>query len=279
MTYYYGKETNSYGRNLTASDDTSYVRGGYLKLNRNTACAPFYDKPLAKVNFTSAERCLSQTGVTCAADTIDDQAFYWYDTPWDLNCKAGTDCDSGQFSPSFWTRKRLTDVSTQTLQSDGSYHDVDSWKLDHRWGMADIDYQLELDSIQHTGSSATTAITLPKVGFVYTQLENRLDKTGDGYAPFIKGPAVHRHRRVRRPDRRQLPAAACSWDALPTPETNTSRCFSTSAATATRPRTAVVQQIRHRLGDGHGPHRRSRRPGHHLPVPGRSRLRAGTTTH
>ncbi|WP_372346619.1 hypothetical protein [Streptomyces sp. KL116D] len=185
------------------------------------------------MNFTSAERCLSQTGVTCAADTIDDQAFYWYDTPWDLNCKAGTDCDSGQFSPSFWTRKRLTDVSTQTLQSDGSYHDVDSWKLDHRWGMADIDYQLELDSIQHTGSSATTAITLPKVGFVYTQLENRLDKTGDGYAPFIKD----RLSTVTDESGGQIDvnysAAACSWDALPTPETNTSRCFSTSAATAT----------------------------------------------
>lgn len=99
------------------------------------------------MSFASAERCLPQTGVTCAASTIDDQKFYWYDTPWDLNCKSGEDCTKSA-SPSFWTRKRLTAVTTQVLKSDGTYAPIDTWTLGHRWGMADIDYQLLLDSIQ-----------------------------------------------------------------------------------------------------------------------------------
>ncbi|WP_106432402.1 polymorphic toxin-type HINT domain-containing protein [Streptomyces sp. LaPpAH-108] len=225
MMYRYDKESNSYGRNLKASDDTPYTRGGYLRRIDYGLRDNFYNKPLAQVVFDSAERCLPQDGVTCAADTIDDKASYWYDTPWDLNCKAGTDCDNGRFSPSFWTRKRLTDVTTQVLKTDGTYGKVDSWKLNHRWGMADVDYQLELDSIQHTGQSITPAITLPKVSFTYTQLENRLDKTGDGYAPFIKD----RLKTVSDESGGQIDvdysAPACDWNNLPTPETNSTRCF------------------------------------------------------
>ncbi|MEU5683577.1 sugar-binding protein [Streptomyces venezuelae] len=227
MGYHYAKETNSYGRNLKAEDDTSYTRGGYLKrIDYGLKSSDmFADKPQGQVVFDNAERCLPQTGVTCAADTIGDKAFYWYDTPWDLNCKAGTRCDNGRLSPSFWTRKRLTEVTTQVLKSDGTYSKIDSWKLNHRWGMADTDYQLLLDSIQHTGESATPAITLPKTTLSYTQLENRLDKTGDGYAPFIKS----RLSAVADESGGQVAvdysAPACNWGSLPTPETNTTRCF------------------------------------------------------
>ncbi|WNM36795.1 RHS repeat-associated core domain-containing protein [Streptomyces sp. Li-HN-5-11] len=227
MSYWYGKETNSYGRNLKPDDDTSYTRGGYLKrIDYGLKSARmFADKPLAQVVFTSAERCLVETGVTCDPDTIDDNAFYWYDTPWDLNCKTGTKCDNGRLSPSFWTRKRLTDVTTQVLKTDGTYGEVDSWHLTHRWGMADTDYQLLLESVQHTGHTATPAITLPKTTFTYTQLANRLDKTGDGYAPFIKA----RLSTIADESGGQVDvnysSPVCSWDALPTPETNTTRCF------------------------------------------------------
>ncbi|MFE3830659.1 polymorphic toxin-type HINT domain-containing protein [Streptomyces sp. NPDC059092] len=225
--YHYTKETNSYGRNLKEEDDTTYTRGGYLEridygLKSDRM---FADKPQAQVIFDNAERCLPQTGVTCAASTIGDKAPYWYDTPWDLNCTAGTKCDNGRLSPSFWTRKRLTDVTTQTLNADGTYSKIDAWKLSHRWGMADTDYQLLLDSVQHTGHSATPAITLPKTTFTYTQLENRLDKTGDGFAPFIKA----RLSTVADESGGQVDvnysASACDWNALPTPQTNTTRCF------------------------------------------------------
>ncbi|WP_256984888.1 polymorphic toxin-type HINT domain-containing protein [Streptomyces sp. 2R] len=236
MSYHYAKETNSYGRNLKAADGTPYTRGGTLqRIDYGQRSNDLYTaKPLSQVVFNSAERCLPQTGVTCAADTIDTKAFYWYDTPWDLNCKAGTDCDNGRLSPSFWTRKRLTDITTQVLKPDGTYGKVDSWKLDHRWGMADTDYQLLLKSIQHTGESATPtltgepaapAVTVPKTTFAYTQLANRLDKTGDGFAPFIKERLYAIDDESGGQISANYSAPVCNWNALPTPETNTTRCF------------------------------------------------------
>ncbi|MGW4237325.1 polymorphic toxin-type HINT domain-containing protein [Streptomyces sp. NPDC004749] len=225
--YHYTKEANSYGRNLKKDDDTPYTRGGYLdRIDYGVKSDRMYaDKPQAQVVFGNAERCLPVSGVTCAESTIDDKAPYWYDTPWDLNCKAGTACDDGRLSPSFWTRKRLTDVTTQTLKADGTYAQVDSWKLGHKWGMADTDYQLLLDSVQHTGQSATPAVTLPKTTFAYTQLENRLDKTGDGFAPFIKDRLSTVADEMGGQVDVNYSAPTCDWNALPTPQTNTTRCF------------------------------------------------------
>ncbi|MFF2367885.1 RHS repeat-associated core domain-containing protein [Streptomyces sp. NPDC058122] len=224
IAYYYNKETNSYGRNLTAADDTPYVRGGtvdHIEYGLKST-AMYSAKALAKVNFTSSERCIPDSQTTCSSISTDSQ--YWYDTPWDLNCDAGTDCDKGRMSPVFFTRKRLTGVTAQILVS-GSYSNVDGWKLNHRWGMADTDYQLLLDSIEHTGYDATTSITLPKVTFGYTQLANRLDKIGDGYAPYIKS----RLSAVDDESGGQIDvgysAPVCDAASLPTPQSNTTRCF------------------------------------------------------
>ncbi|MFB8121893.1 polymorphic toxin-type HINT domain-containing protein [Streptomyces bacillaris] len=236
MSYHYAKETNSYGRNLKAADNTPYTRGGTLqRIDYGQRSNDLYGtKPLSQVVFGSAERCLPQSGVTCAADTIDSNAFHWYDTPWDLNCKTGANCDNGRFSPSFWTRKRLTDITTQVLKSDGTYAKVDAWKLAHRWGMADTDYQLLLTSIQRTGESTTPqatgepavpAVALPKTTFAYTQLANRLDRTGDGFAPFIKERLSAVDDESGGQISANYSAATCDWNALPTPETNTTRCF------------------------------------------------------
>ncbi|MFD9863445.1 RHS repeat domain-containing protein [Streptomyces alboflavus] len=224
MAYYYDQEKNSYGRNLKAEDDTSYTRGGSLdRIEYGLKSSAMYGgKPLARVDFTTAERCLADGKTDCK--DIEKDAFYWYDTPWDLNCKAGSKCDKGRLSPSFWTRKRLTGVTTQILNGD-AYSKVDSFKLAHRWGTADIDYQLLLESVERTGHTAEPAVTLPKTTFAYTQLENRLDKTGDGYAPFIK----ERLSTISDESGGQVDvkysAPVCTWDAHPTPQTNTTRCF------------------------------------------------------
>ncbi|MEU9773763.1 RHS repeat-associated core domain-containing protein [Streptomyces sp. NPDC047968] len=224
VAYYYDQEKNSYGRNLKAKDNTRYVRGGSLdRIEYGLKSTDLYGtKPLAKVDFTTSERCLPDAKTTCK--DIGKDAFYWYDTPWDLNCEAGKDCDQGRLSPVFFTRDRLTGVTTEVLK--GTAHaKVDSWKLDHRWGKADVDYQLLLDSIQHTGHSATPAITLPKTTFGYTQLANRLDKTGDGYAPFIKSRLSTVADEYGGQVDINYSAPACSWGALPTPEKNTTRCY------------------------------------------------------
>ncbi|MFF7839937.1 polymorphic toxin-type HINT domain-containing protein [Streptomyces ossamyceticus] len=224
IAYYYDKETNSYGRNLKAADDTRYVRGGTLdRIEYGLKSNAMYSaKALAKADFTNSERCIPNAQTDC--DSIANDAAYWYDTPWDLNCDAGTDCDAGRYSPVYFTRKRLTQVSTQVY--DGSaYKDVDSWKLTHRWGMADTDYQLLLDSVQRTGHTATPAITLPKTTFAYKQLANRLDRTGDGYAPFIKSRLSTIADESGGQTDVNYSAPVCDAAALPTPQTNTTRCF------------------------------------------------------
>ncbi|UQA97082.1 sugar-binding protein [Streptomyces halobius] len=227
ISYFYGKETNHYGRNLRAEDETPYTRGGYLKrIDYGLKSSSMYGtKPEARVVFGNSERCLPKDGVTCTPDAIGKKSFYWYDTPWDLNCEAGKKCDGARLAPSFWTRKRLTEVSTEVLKADGSYGKVDSWKLDHRWGMADTDYQLLLDSVQHTGHTASPAITLPKTTFAYTQLANRMDKTGDGFAPFIKSRLSTVADESGGQIDARYSAPACDPAKLPTPQSNTTRCF------------------------------------------------------
>ncbi|MHC0430919.1 hypothetical protein ACX6XY_12105 [Streptomyces sp. O3] len=189
VAYYYDQEKNSYGRNVEAKDNTRYTRGGSLqRIEYGLKSSSLYGaKALAKVDFVTSERCLPGASTDCTS--IEKDAFYWYDTPWDLNCDASEDCDQGRLSPVFFTRKRLTSVTTHVLDGD-AYAKVDSVKLGHRWGQADTDYQLLLDSVQRTGHTAEPVVTLPKTTFAYTQLANRLDKTGDGYRAW--GTSVQR---------------------------------------------------------------------------------------
>ncbi|WP_239009256.1 RHS repeat-associated core domain-containing protein [Streptomyces sp. CFMR 7] len=224
VAYYYDQEKNSYGRNLEAKNNTPYTRGGSLdRIEYGLQSSSVYDtKPLARVNFATSERCLPDSKTDCTS--IGKDAFYWYDTPWDLNCTVDEDCDRGRLSPVFFTRKRLTGITTQVLEGN-TYTKVDSFGIGHRWGQADTDYQLLLDSVQRTGHTAEPAVTLPKTTFAYTQLANRLDKTGDGYAPFVKA----RLSAIADESGGQVDinysAPTCRWDALPIPESNTTRCF------------------------------------------------------
>ncbi|MFJ5611524.1 RHS repeat-associated core domain-containing protein [Streptomyces sp. NPDC093221] len=229
IAYYYTKETNYYGRARTAASPTTYVRGGYLDhIDYGLKSTAMYSaKALAQVAFTSGERCLSATAGACDASKIDNAASPWYDTPWDLNCKSTGDCHS--FGPSFWTRERLTAVTSQVLTSAGKYTPVDTWKLGHQWGMADIDYQLELASIEHTGNADTPEgapdLTMPKITFGYDQRTNRLDIPGDNTSPFIKERVSTIDDETGGQTDITYSTAACDAAHLPTPDTNTTLCF------------------------------------------------------
>ncbi|BBB00170.1 hypothetical protein RVR_7118 [Actinacidiphila reveromycinica] len=225
--YFYTKETNNYARNLTAADETPYDRGGVLDhieygLRDSTVNTT---KALARVDFTSAERCIKDDGSPCDASTIGDDATGWYDTPWDLNCKAGADCLASA-SPTFWTRKRLTDVTTSVIKADGSgYNPIDAWHLVQGWDMSDIDYELLLSSITHTGMSATPTVALPPVTFDYDQRTNRLDVPGDDTSPFIKKRLSTIDDEAGGQIDVTYSTATCDASHLPTPSSNTTRCF------------------------------------------------------
>ncbi|MGW4379730.1 polymorphic toxin-type HINT domain-containing protein [Kitasatospora sp. NPDC004531] len=228
ITYWYTPETNNYGRNLKATDRTPYVRGGRLdRIEYGQQKNDIYSgsaKPMARVEFGTAERCLEANASLCNPTSVDTNQVYWYDTPWDQNCKDGTDC-TNTFAPAFFTRTRLTQVVAKTLQSDGSYAAVDTWDLTHKWGTADYDYQLLLDSIKHTGNSATPAVALPKTTLAYRQMANRLDKTGDGRMPFVKQRLGTITDELGGQIDINYSSEACTWAGLPTPQTNTTRCF------------------------------------------------------
>ncbi|MGP4112295.1 polymorphic toxin-type HINT domain-containing protein [Streptomyces sp. 4N509B] len=233
VAYYYNLERNSYGRFLDSADNVRYIRGGYLDRidyglrNGDPTTGDVYaQQALARVDFTEATRCLNEN-VDCSTAAIGDNQQYWYDVPWDLNCGASATCDAGRFSPTFWSRFRLETVTTQVLSA-GTYRSVDSWELVPRWGTADIDYQLLLDSIQrtgHTGPVTDPTTTLPPTTFAYEQFANRLDETGDGYAPFVK----ERLTTVADEYGGQIAVTysdpTCTPGDLPTPQTNTTRCF------------------------------------------------------
>ncbi|MFC6932244.1 hypothetical protein ACFQHO_19170 [Actinomadura yumaensis] len=235
MSYHYSKETNHYGRNLKEADDTPYTRAGWLDhINYGLRSDNLFpDKAPARVDFEVSERCIRDTASDCDPTNIKDHPDYWWDVPWDLNCNPGTTCKEGKgtLSPTFWSRKRLTKVTTSIIKPDGSgYRPVDSWKLNHAWGMADIDRQLLLESIVHTGEATTgdaKPVNMPPVSFVYKQLPNRVDKLGDNLGPFIKNRVATVYNETGGVLDVNYTAEDCTTSNTPSITDNHRRCFPT----------------------------------------------------
>ncbi|MFF3981181.1 RHS repeat-associated core domain-containing protein [Streptomyces sp. NPDC001828] len=187
MAYYWNTETNNYGRNVSETTGkatvTPYTRGGWLDhidygLRSDTV---YSAKAMGQVKFDVSERCLTSCG------TFDEtNARNWPDVPFDLYCKDGaTECKD-KYSPTFWSRKRLTNITTKALTG-GAYQDVDSWALNQGFPPAGdgVSTPMWLQSITRTGKSSGS-LTLPPVTFAGQQKPNRVDKLGDGLAPFIR---------------------------------------------------------------------------------------------
>ncbi|GAA4706658.1 intein N-terminal splicing region/RHS repeat-associated core domain-containing protein [Promicromonospora umidemergens] len=230
ITYHYQRHSNRYGKLGDPAADTVYHRSGSLTkieygLRGNDLVGTGAAQPLGRVSFTYAQRCLNDGSGQCS--NINTQPNGWHDVPWDLNCNAGATCDQGRTSPSFWTRNRMTGIKAQVYVS-SAWKNVDSWALDHEWGMADADYQLLLSSIRrtgHTGPEGAATTSLDPVRFGYTQLANRLDRSGDGRDPFIKARLSTIQDEVGGQVDVGYSNPGCDPDNLPTPHNNTSRCF------------------------------------------------------
>lgn len=232
MAYYWGKEQNHYGRSVSLSSGkstaTPYTRGGYLKkIEYGLRGTDLYTgTPAAKVTFTAAERCLATSSFDCAAAKFTAaNAKHWPDVPFDQYCKSGDECKN-RYSPSFWSRKRITGITTEVREGSG-YQKVDSWKLTHSFPSTGDGSSpaLWLKSVQRTGHTGGTAETTPAVTFRGTQLSNRVDRTGDGIPPLIRY-------RVHAVDTESggtigvtYSAPECSAKSLPAEEGNTKRCY------------------------------------------------------
>ncbi|WP_327687039.1 RHS repeat domain-containing protein [Streptomyces sp. NBC_00467] len=186
MAFYWKTESNNYGRNVSMTTGkatvTAYTRGGYLeRIDYGLRSNAVYTKAMGQVHFDVEERCLTSCG------TFDEaHATNWPDVPFDQYCKVGaTECKD-QYSPTFWSRKRLKTISTKILTG-GAYKDVDSWSLtqDYPASGDGVSTPMWLKSIQRTGKAGGT-IPLPPVTFAGEQKANRVDSLGDGLAPFIR---------------------------------------------------------------------------------------------
>ncbi|MGX4657915.1 polymorphic toxin-type HINT domain-containing protein [Micromonospora sp. SCSIO 07396] len=230
VSYFYDRETNHYARGAKFDvNGTPYHRGGYLKRidygQRDnevyTTSAP------ARVNFGIAERCIPSDTVLCRpGDLTDSTANHWPDVPWDRNCATATKCKTTQASPSFWTRKRVNQISTEIRNATG-WSPVDVWKLDHNWtNNADGSRSLWLTHIRHQGVyGGEPAQAIPSVQLDARQLPNRIDIPNDNVLPLIRP----RLETVWTDSGGQITVdyadADCTAGSLPTPGTSTKRCY------------------------------------------------------
>ncbi|MEV0695094.1 hypothetical protein, partial [Streptomyces sp. NPDC050388] len=187
-TYWYSKETNYYSKNAdTTVNGTAYTRGGYLdRIDYGLRSDLIYAKPAAQqVRFTYAERCVTSGG--CDSLTKDTKA-NWPDVPFDMICASGTKCTT-QIGPAFFTRKRLTDITTSVWTGTGTNRrDVDTWHLEQNFpdtGDASSP-SLWLKSIQNTGKANTTAAAMPPVVFGGIQMSNHVEGSGPDTLRYIK---------------------------------------------------------------------------------------------
>ncbi|MFF5846376.1 RHS repeat-associated core domain-containing protein [Streptomyces massasporeus] len=187
MSYWYTAEHNNYDKLGDDNTGTDYVRGGYLKEIRygQRAGALFSGSPPAsnKVVLDYAERCLA-SGTGC--DTLtEDKRDNWPDVPFDAVCKDDDKC-TGNTGPTFFTRKRLTTVTTYAWNAAATtpaFDPVDVWSLKQNYldpgDTGDsTDQSLWLDEIKHTGKRGTD-LSLDPVKFTHEMRANRVDGTDD----------------------------------------------------------------------------------------------------
>ncbi|SBT89725.1 intein C-terminal splicing region/RHS repeat-associated core domain-containing protein [Streptomyces sp. DI166] len=241
MTYWYDKERNHYGSNVTRegkSTNRAYDRGGWLKRISYglRSDALFADAP-AQVVFDVAERCVKTTSFDCAESKLTSEAKWevtrnWPDVPADQLCAAGKECKD-RYAPTFFTRKRLTSITTEILK-DGKHQPVDTWAFTQDFkstgdGGVAGDYPLWLSAIRHTGKNGTP-ISLPPVTFQGKQLPNRVDNDSDGNPPFLRWRVETIQTETGARIAVEYAKPECSTETSPkklpdAPHTNTMRCY------------------------------------------------------
>ncbi|QSB06039.1 RHS repeat domain-containing protein [Natronoglycomyces albus] len=180
--FYYDTETGHYAAAADQDNRVSYTRSGWpTKIEYGLRSDDSSIKPTGRVLFDITDRCLED----CYDSSDEPKPESWPDTPWDLACE-GTPCE--QFSPSFFSTKKLEKISTQ-VRTGSSFTNVDSWELRHEFKDYGDDSQvvLWLAGITHTGHFGGTA-SVPEVTFSSEWLANRVET--DAGIPSIWRPRI-----------------------------------------------------------------------------------------
>lgn len=188
----YTPETNYYNRGYGQNDGngtlTSYVRGGVL--NTISYGWLYTDalagaKPAAQIVFGSTERCVKDATTCQYLNLSSSTSSNWPDVPYDQNCPSSGDCTN--YSPTFWSTKMLSTITTQVLVGSG-YQQVDLYTLNHQFpdpgdGTSPA---LWLASIGHRGLDGGS-LDAPNLVFYGDLLANRvpgLTVDGQGLPPM-----------------------------------------------------------------------------------------------
>ncbi|MET8406154.1 RHS repeat-associated core domain-containing protein [Streptomyces sp900116325] len=235
MSYWYTAETNNYDKLGDDTTGTPYTRGGYLSkiLYGQRAGFLFSANPVAsdRVTFTYNERCIRDDG---GCDSLTDStSAHWPDVPYDAICKDGDKC-TGNVGPSFFTRKRLTGITTHAwnaaLTPSADFQPVDSWKLTQDYRDPgetgdSADQSLWLKSIQHTGEHGTPLSTDP-VSFTSEFLTNRVDGSADDILPLAKPRLTGITTETGAKTAVTYAAPDCvASETMPRPDQNTRTCY------------------------------------------------------
>ncbi|MFD5880899.1 RHS repeat domain-containing protein [Streptomyces yangpuensis] len=189
-SYWYAAETNHYAKNGDKTRLAAYTRGGTLSEIRygQREDTLFAANASHKVTFGYEERCFGANCGNLTKDTSDS----WPDVPFDAICASGaTDCRAA--SPAFFTRKRMTAVTTHawsTALEPDDYAPIDTFDLTQEYldpgDLGDTsDQSLVLKSIKRTGRNGSTT-DVPPVDFTYHMRPNRVDADGDDVVPLSR---------------------------------------------------------------------------------------------
>jgi len=178
ITYFYDQANNYYRAQLpaqafsdlryTAASDLVRVEYGFTAGSEDDV-APF------RVHLDYEYRCAAANGCT------DPQAAM-PDVPAGLGCAFGVSCTVT--TPSFFTRLRLSQVTTETVSAGGTASPVNQWDLSYAFPATgdQTPSRLWLDSISQTGRNGPGPdITLPSVTYGFVMLANRINAPAAGY--------------------------------------------------------------------------------------------------
>ncbi|MET9959436.1 ricin-type beta-trefoil lectin domain protein [Streptomyces sp. NPDC006326] len=236
-------ETNYYAKNEKSKEKVPYVRGGYpAQITYGLRAGSLNGPPAAKVDFGVDERCIQEGGVKCGDPQFESKNYAdkqpWWDTPSTLNCKSDVkDCYVS--APTFWTRKRLTAVTTSAQRTPGSTELslVDKWQLTQSFPKQRTDTHppLWLESITRTGYGTAKDVAgnqlstkLPAVSFLANvkDMPNRVAKSATDATPDFDRLRVETIRNETGGEVYIDYSDPCPvGSSHPKPEENTTRCY------------------------------------------------------